>query len=113
MHVTNLLPKLLYITLQCLLVDAAVQIFLMHSVTSAENMRSNTKEKTSRILSSNHILHILIKSLVTRISLGHLTSNVPSKLRGRAVASTPLRSYHNALRSLHDKERREILNTNE
>ena len=60
MHVTNLLPKLQYITLQCLLVDAAVQIVLMHSVASAESVCPNTKGKALRILSNNDILHILM-----------------------------------------------------
>jgi len=58
---------------QCLFVDAAVQIILMHFITSVENILPNTKGNASQILSSNHILHILMQSFVTIISLGHLT----------------------------------------
>ena len=44
MHVTSLLPKLQYIQLQCVLVDAAVQIVQIHSVTSVDNIPQTPKE---------------------------------------------------------------------
>jgi len=48
MHVINLLPKLQYIKVQCLLVDAAVQIVLMHFVTTVELYSPTTKETHHR-----------------------------------------------------------------